>query len=220
MRQILRGLAAAVVLVAGPAAAATVVVALDDLPALAPGGTVNNSTSIQGVLSPAFGSDGPVTLDWNPTGLTARDLLFWNGAYSGRSAAYCGTNSNSGDCTLDLTVASGFSITLEAFQLGGYSNADRTIAWSVEDLDTSATVGSGSAGVSGQTPFDQLVGASSDTGFRLIFGPDGYRGGLTEVTYSYAPRQGPGPSVIPLPAAGWLLLAALGGLAALSRRQG
>ena len=219
MRQMIRGMAACVALAAGPVSAATVVVDLDALPAAA-GEAVENNTAIQGVLTPAFGSSDEVTLDWDPTGEVGRRLFYWNGQYSGRSAAWCGSSGTSGDCTLDLTVAPGFSLTLVSFMLGGYPNQDRNIDWSVEDLTTSAIVDSGTAAVSGQDGWEGLVGATSTTGFRLMFGPDGFRGGLTEVTYSYAPLSGPGPSVIPLPAAGWLLLAGLGGLAVLGRRRG
>lgn len=196
---------------AAPAASAAVV-NLDDLVGF------SNGTAIQ-TAAPGYGSEGPVTLNWHST---TYPLLLWNGDYSGRSAAYC--NSGAG-CTLDMTVDAGYSMTLASFFLGGWPNTDRTISWSVIDLfDSSVVASTLDAFVSGTTGVVNTIGASSTAGFRILFGPDGFNGGINDITYSYA-RLGDGggddggASPVPLPAAGWLMIAGLGGLAALRRRR-
>lgn len=190
------GLLAAV----NPAAAVTV-----DLNSL----SLGDSTSIE-TGAPGFGDDGPVTVNWNPTSAGASEVLFWNGGYSGRNAGWCQVDAS---CLIDLTVASGFEITLDSFSLGGYLNTDRTIAWSVTDLATNIAI-AGSHLVSGLTGTVIAPGLTSGTGFRISFGPDGYNGGITQIDYSYARV-----AAVPLPAAGFLLLGALGGMAALRRRK-
>lgn len=212
----LRLAAAALALaLATPAAqAATVTVNLD----LAPFAT---GTDIE-LTSSGYGSDGPVTVNWNPLNDLNRRLIHWNGGYSGRDGAYCITGI---DCTLDLTVAAGFTVTLDSFWLGAYPNFDRSVTWSVIDLfDNSTVAGTVGALVSGLTGLTNTLNATSTAGFRIQFGPDGYNGGINDIVYSYARVDTPPPppdlSPIPLPAAGWLLLGALAGLAGLRRRRG
>lgn len=162
--------------------------------------------------SPGFGGSGPVTVNWDPFANTGTSLRLWNGEYSGRDAAYCQSGTG---CALDLTVASGFEITLDSFFLGGWPNIDRPITWSVIDLATNSSVaGVIGAAVSGATGLVNVIGLTSDVGFRIVFGPDGFNGGINDITYTSAPI-----SAVPLPAAGLLMMAGLGGLVVLRRRQ-
>lgn len=206
-RSALAAIAAAFTLSA-PLAAPAAVVNLDNL-------ALGNGQSIQN-LSPGYGSEGPVTLNWDPLSNANLSILHWNGGYSGRNAGWCASGSSS-SCVLDLTVASGFSLTLDSFFLGGYFNTNRLISWSVVDLGTMGSVASAvNSAVSGVSGLVNTIGATSTTGFRIFFGPDGFNGGINDITYSYAPIN---PSAVPLPAAGWLMLAGFGGLVALRRRQ-
>lgn len=160
--------------------------------------------------APGFGSDGPVTLNWDPSG--GQTLQFWNGDYSGRDAAWCASGM---DCSLDLIVDSGFSVTLSSFGLGGYLNTDRNITWSVIDLfDNGIVASANDAFVSGTTGLLNTLGVTSTVGFRILFGPDGYNGGLTEVSYTHAAVQ-----PVPVPAALPMMLLALGGLGLAARRR-
>jgi len=197
-------LAAALALTAGAASATTI--NLDTAP-FANGGAIQ-------AVSPGFGSAGPVTANWNPLADSNTALLHWNGNYSGRDAAYCASGIG---CALDLTVASGFEVTLESFFLGGWFDTDRVIGWGVLDLGTNAIVaGMAGATVSGATGLVNIINLTSTTGFRIFFGPDGFNGGVNDIIYTSAAV---GPAVVPLPAGGLMLILGLGGLAALRRRR-
>ena len=193
--------AAALALCAGAQAATTVTI--ESM------GFTTNSNVIQ-TLRPGFGSTAEVTLDWNPFPGTGRTLVNWVGSYSGRDAAYCGGV----DCTLDLLATAGSIVTLDSFWLGGWPNANRQIAWSVIDLSTNAVVASDAPtgpNVSGATGLTVTVGASSATGLRILFGPDGFNGGINDITFSATPVPEPGT---------WALwMAGLGGMMLVARRR-
>jgi hypothetical protein len=202
------------VLASGLATAAPVVVKVEDM------GFTTNSNVIQQVL-PGFGSTGPVTLNWDPLNNFNTRLLNWQGSYSGRDAAWCSFGTN---CQLDLNVTSGNTVTLESFFLGGWPNATRTIAWSVIDLaDNSVVASNPGASVSGTTGLVVAVNATSSTGFAIKFGPDGFNGGINDITYSFASDNGGGGGGTPVPAPGALALfgtALLGFGLAVRRRRG
>lgn len=176
------------------------------------------SYDIQSV-APGLGSEGPVTLNWDPLSDPGTSLTRWGDSdYSGRHAAFCSAGVTTA-CALDLTVAPTHSVTLSSFFLGAWPDTDRMITWSVIDLATSNPIAGGAdAFVSGVTGLVASVSATSTAGFRILFGPDGFNGGINDITYSYT-RLTPPPSAVPLPAGGWLMLAGVGGLAAMRRRR-
>jgi hypothetical protein len=160
------------------AAAQAAVVKVEDM-------TGGNNTDIQ-ATQPGFGSAGAVTLNWDPDNNPATALLIWRGDYSGRDAAWCGVD-GSAACALEITVSGSppalYSVSLESFFLGGWPNTDRNIAYTVTDLDGGAVVASGTPLVSGVTGLVVDVNAVSSVGFRISFGPDGYNGGINDITY-------------------------------------
>jgi hypothetical protein len=188
---------------AGVAQAATSTVRVEDA------GFTTDRNAIQQLL-PGFGSAGPVTLNWDPLATASTALLNWRGSYSGRDAAYCASGIN---CALDLNVAPGFFVTLDSFRLGGWPNTDRAISWSVLDLSDSSIVAAGAGTpVSGATGLVLDIGATSATGFRVLFGPDGFNGGINDIVYSSAP--------IPEPGTWALMLGGLAGVVGWARRRG
>lgn len=200
-----RALAAATLAAVLPATAlASTTVSIESM------GFTSNGNVIQTLL-PGFGSTAEVTLNWDPVPGTGRTLVNWVGAYSNRDAAYCGGT----DCTLDLLANAGAVVTLDSFWLGGWPNTNRQIAWSVIDLATGSVVASDAPtgpNVSGTTGLTVNVGASSATGLRILFGPDGFNGGINDISFSATPVPEPGT---------WALwLAGLGGMLLVARRRG
>jgi hypothetical protein len=165
-------------LVIAAAAAQAAVVRVEDMA----GGDNTNIHATQ----PGFGSAGSVTLNWDPDNNPSTALLIWRGGYSGRDAAWCGVDSGA-VCALEMTVSGSppalYSVSLESFFLGGWPTTDRNIAYTVTDLDGGAVVASGTPLVSGVTGLVVDVNAISSVGFRISFGPDGYNGGINDITY-------------------------------------
>lgn len=195
------GLCAAV----GAAQADTVLVQIEDL-------GLGNGQAIE-ENSPGFGSSGAVTLNWNPFDEPTQALLNWTSSYSGRAAAFCG-NSLASNCALDMTVADGFSLTLDSFWFGSWFNLDRTLDWSVTDLDGMTVVASATdVAVPGSTGLTVSPGLTSSVGFRIQFGSDGFYNGINDITYSSS------VTAVPEPASWALALAGLGVVGHLVRRR-
>ncbi|MCC5887191.1 MAG: PEP-CTERM sorting domain-containing protein [Gammaproteobacteria bacterium] len=141
-----------------------------------------------------FGDTADVDFTWSVNG----NLLKWNGDYSGEDAFYCGSNA-AAVCVFEIRPLGGQELTLVNFQLGGWLNANRSVAWSVFDLiDTTTAILSDTAAVLGSTPFTVSVNQSSTQGFRVSFGPDGFNGGLVGLTYSVGSATVPAPGPLAL----------------------
>ena len=167
------------------------------------------------VVPDTFGDTADIDFTWSVLGTTMRK---WNGGYSGQDAFYCGTNPGA-VCFFDLAPLGGASLTLNSFDLGGWLNEDRVVAWSVADLfNPGFLLVSGIANVPGTSPLTVPVGLASSDGFRVSFGPDGFNGGLTSLTYTISESQ-PGPTPVPAPGTLGLLALGLLGLGAALRRR-
>ena len=208
---------------AAPASAATVTF----------GGTGIPDAGVIETFLPGFGDTGPVDIRWSPLAdanldaLAQSTLTIWNAGYSGQAAAICNGGFGAA-CTFDLLVAPGWSVSLDRLSFGSFVSS-QTITYSVLDLGTSSELASGAPTVENTTPTDVFFTAASvtsTTGLRILFDDEfNTNGGLTALGFSFAqvqtgpgPDPDPAPGAIPLPAAGWLLIAGLGGLAALRRR--
>lgn len=165
-------------------------------------------------LAPGFGSSGPISLNWDPYDNFFTELLAYNRGYSGGAAAWC-FEGNFESCALELSVTAEDTILeLKSFTLGffGYGN---NIQYSVTDLATETIVSIGSPWVNGRFTTLIDVSASSNKGFLISFGPDGYNGGINNITYSYYQSM---PIPTPLPTAVWLFGSGLIGLMGVMRR--
>lgn len=198
---------AGAVLASAPALAAPTTVTIEPL-ASAPFSIADSA-----LIPKNYGSTGPVTLDWNPLNDFLLGLRQWPGEYSGgRAAAFCADGENAA-CLLDLKVEAGSTLTLESFFLGSFEDVDRAITFTVIDLFNSATVATGSPTV-GAAGLTATIGATSSVGFRIAFGPDGYNGGINDITFSSASA-----AAVPAPPALALFGLGLLGLGLVARRR-
>lgn len=166
-------------------------------------------------MAPGAGSSGPVTLNWDPNNNFFTELIAWNWGYSGTGAASCWIGEN---CALDLSVSdNSTSLTLESFFLG-YFGSEGIVEYQVIDLATDTSVLSGAPLVSGSSGSLINVNAVSDVGFRILFGPDGFNGGINNIAYSYD-SIGQGPGSVPIPAAVWFFGSGLIGLIRFARSR-
>jgi hypothetical protein len=199
------GLLAALAMAGAAQASSAFTVKIEDA------GFTTNNNFIRSV--PGFGNSGPVSLNWDPFATDNRALLNWRNQYSGRDAAYCGITAAS-LCTLDLTVDSGFSVTLDSFWFGSFGGANRSVDWSVVDLDGGVTVASGPGTAVGAAGTTVNLGLSSTTGFRILFSNDGVNNGINDIVYRSAPL-----APIPEPGSWALALNGLGVVGAVMRRR-
>jgi hypothetical protein len=152
---------------------------------------------------PGFGSSDSVTLNWNPEDDFYTELLAYNFGYSGRAGAFCWHQK---DCALDLsTSVENTQVTLESFFLGYFSSAGKKVVYSVLDLETEAIILSGAPWV-GADGAIITVNASSNAGFRILFGDDLDDAGINDIVYNSS------PAFVPVPAAVWFFVTGLIGL--------
>lgn len=153
-------------------------------------------------LAPGFGSSGPISINWDPNKDLFTELLSYDRGYSGGAAAFCWYGEN---CALQLSVtAENTAINLQSFVLGyyGYGNY---VQYKVIDIATQTSILNDSPWVDGNLSSLISVNATSNTGFLILFGPDGFNGGINNITYSYHATTGVRPPVqTPIPSAAWL----------------
>lgn len=172
--------------------------------------------SIAEQLAPGFGSSGPVDLDWDPNNNFFTELLVWNNGYSGQGAVFCWHGE---DCALEIsTSVEDTSITLESFTIGYYGYGG-VVGYDVIDLETNTSLLSDKPWISREEVSLINVNLSSDVGFRILFGYDGFNGGINNIAYSYLPIPTQMPINTPIPTTVWLFASGLLGLMNLARRQ-
>lgn len=161
--------------------------------------------------APGFGSSGPITLDWDPNNDFFTELLAYDRGYSGGAAAFCWYGEN---CALQLSVTTqSTSVQLKSFVLSyyGYGN---NVQYSVIDLATQTSILEESPWVDGNIGSLITVNAISNKGFLILFGPDGFNGGINNITYSY---QNQVPVQTPIPTAAFLFGIGLFGMIGFTR---
>lgn len=164
---------------------------------------------------PGFGSNGPISLNWDPNNDLFTELLAFNSGYSGGGAAFCFYGEG---CALELSVSDeNTPVVLESFFLG-YFGDEGIVEYDVIDLATETSILFGAPRVSGDSGSLITVDATSSTGFRILFGPDGFNGGINNIAYSYNSILNQEISVIPIPAAVWLFGSSLLGLIGFTRQ--
>jgi len=153
-------------------------------------------------------------------GSDASRMFHWGPSYSDlTSVAYGGVGV---PVSIFLRpLAAGLIITLDTFSLGAWPNTNRDTSYSVLDGLGNLLTSSGPITVLGATAsiFGNPGTWSSADGIRIVFGPDAFNVGIDNIQFTVTgDGGGGGPTPIPLPASALLLIAGLGGLAALRRR--
>lgn len=156
--------------------------------------------------APGFGSSGPVSLNWDPNNDLFTELLAYDRGYSGGAAAFCWYGEN---CALQLSVTEeNTAVKLESFILG-YFGFGNNVQYNIIDLATQASILVGSPWIDGNQSSLISVNASSNFGFLILFGPDGFNGGINNITYDYYSTL----IQTPIPSAAWLFIFGLLGFA-------
>ena len=178
--------------------------------------TCSNGSSILQTYGDQTGVD--VVYDGNPLSSGLEEFAFWDVSYSNLTdIAYYGAGA-----TLTFNAATGYEVGLTSLSLGAWPITDRELGFSITDLGTSTELlNTGIVTVLGTTASVFNFDFKSTVGLQITFLGDFFNGGVDNIVYS-ASLVGnpppPNPAPIPLPAAGWMLLAGLGGLAAMRRR--
>ena len=150
-------------------------------------------------------------------------LSYWSTGYETLNDVAYGILGGGG-LSITLDALPGFQVSLLGFDIAPYFDRVRNTSLAVIDLFDNSTLFSQNF-----TPLSTefvtsfaLGGATSTGGFRIELGPDAWDVGIDNIIFSVSSipvnPPPPNPAPIPLPAAGWMLLAGLGGLAAMRRR--
>lgn len=123
-----------------------------------------------------------------------------------------------------FAAAEGYEVTLKSFDVGSYfGGKPRRSTFSIFDDIWNVLWTTGETTVGGN--FNSFTPDVTTTGtLYLQWGTD-WNVGLDNIVYSVAqtdivdPPPPPNPSAVPLPAAGWMMLGGLAGIAALRRRR-
>ena len=190
-----------------PASAATTV--LDFNAAQACVGGCSDYTPI----SQAYGDSALVDVTYTArTGIgntaASGTVNYWGPGYSGLpSVAWSGFNSAS-VTEIKLEPLGGSVLTLNSFRLGSYLDFSRTVTVSLFDLSYNPIISFGTT--PGVSPWgNTFIGFSTTSGYILQIGPDGYNGGITNLSFA--------ANAVPEPA-NWLMLIAGFGLTGAAMR--
>jgi len=141
------------------------------------------------------------------------NLKAWNVNYETLVDVAYSLNSGAG-MAIDFVAAAGYSVSLGGFDIAPYANRVRDTRVVIKDLAGGTLFDSGvfTASTAGVTSYS--FGYTSNVGLRIEFGPDSWDVGIDNIEYNTAQIN-----AVPLPAAGWMLIAGVGGLMAMRRRK-
>jgi hypothetical protein len=140
-------------------------------------------------------------------------LRYWQGGYSGSSAAFAGIAESGSIGQITLTPAAGYAVTLNSFFLGSYSDSTRNSSYTIDNLSTGNLDISSGPVVVAANGLSVTPNLTSSSGIVISFGPDAYNVGINHINFTV--------TAVPEPESYAMLLAGLGlvSLVARNRRQ-
>mgnify|MGYP001627752295 CR=1 FL=1 len=146
------------------------------------------------------------------------NVLYWGTGYEEFSSVIW-TDLSTKVMSISLIAMAGYEVTLSSLGIAPYLNRNANPQLQIVDLATASDIYNMNftpISTDGSTTISP--NATSEAGFEIIFGPDAYNSGIGFLTYD-AQLIADTPAV-PLPAAGWMLIAGIGGLMAARRKRG
>ncbi|KPP87117.1 MAG: putative extracellular protein [Rhodobacteraceae bacterium HLUCCA08] len=148
-----------------------------------------------------------------------QDLRHWGPGYETLDHVAYGLL-NGGGLSILFDALAGYEVTVHGFDIAPYADRERdTLVQVIDMMDGTKLVYETYTPLStaGITSFSGTW--TSAAGIQINLGPDAWDIGISNIEYSVAPTQVTGPAAVPLPAAGWMLIAGLGGLGLMRRRK-
>ncbi|MFN6977666.1 MAG: VPLPA-CTERM sorting domain-containing protein [Gemmobacter sp.] len=176
---------------------------------------------VPGVVDVLYGNrNDPSVIGDNVLG----QLAFWGPDYGDLTNVAYGVQSNA--VAIILRPLNGLLMTLISFDLAGFLS-DYESQVTIEDGNGNVLTSTGAITVPGvgRQTFSNPGNWSSLDEIRIIWGPDGYNVGIDNINFTVTAAlppidpNDPTTPAIPLPAAGWMMIAGIGALAALRRRR-
>lgn len=163
-----------------------------------------------------------IVYDADRSAVGISNLYHWGAGYETLENVAFGDNAGGGLSILFQPLA-GFVVTVFGFDIAPYAGRVRDTLVQVIDTATNTLLADSSFTPLPVGQVTQFTGSwASASGIRINLGPDAWDVGISNISYSVAqiaPVDPETPSPVPVPAAGWLMLAGLGGLGAFARRR-
>lgn len=164
---------------------------------------------IAGQLDVQYNSNTLNTAEW---GTTAGRVQWWADSYSTLTSVIFGAiNAQVG---VFLAPLAGYQVTLNGFDLGMWPNATHQSQVTIADGLNNIFLSTGFQNFPGDAPTHFSGPYTSSSGIYILFGPDGYNGGIDNIDFTVSQV-----GAVPEPETYAMMLAGLGLLGVAARRR-